>query len=387
MEQLDSTLNKKLTSHISMPNWNQLATRFWQSNGLLQDYLDFLLSEIDPLFSQKRLAAEVIDITKETSETTTLTLRPAGRWSGFVAGQFIAVELEIEGVRYRRNYSLSCSPTSHKGTGLISITIKQVAHGKISSHINQNLNKGEIIHISEAMGQFTLTPSSNSSPLFVAGGSGITPIKSMIDHLLLDTENQEEMPRSEPITLVHYAKSNSDIIFKKHFEHLASENSLFSYICHLNDGEGGITADQLALDCPDLSSRDWYICGPQGFMDNAILIADTLSVRKDRIYTESFGGKRYLSTNTKLGASGNVNFGFANRQVRSNGEQSLLELAELAGLKPKFGCRSGICHECKCQRPEGHLINRMTGQAVEDDQITVQACVTVPTGDITLKQW
>lgn len=390
MEYFHPAQSARLPIRIAAAYLNKISTDFWQDHGQLQNYLNFLLCEIDPLFNQKRLAAEVVRIDRETEETTTLVLRPTTRWRGFEAGQFINIELEVGGVRYHRNYSLSCSPEYYKKAGLIAITAKQVSSGKVSPYLNQAMNISDIVHISQAMGQFiwhASSPELSTGSLFVAGGSGITPIKSMIDQIVLDKLSGAVSQTKEEITLIHYAKNVSDIIFKEHFEKLSDDNAIFTYICHFSDHEGAIDQEQLARDCSDLKSRDWYLCGPEGFMNATLKIASSLSVNKDQIHKESFSGARAPDANTKLGSPCKITFNEINRQVQSDGHQSLLELAELAGLKPKYGCRSGICHECKCQRPQGHLFSRMTGEFVPEDQHTIQACITVPAGDLTLNQW
>lgn len=375
---------------------NILAERFWQMQGQLprqlQSYLNFLLCEIDPLLSHQRMAAEVVGIESKTSESKTITLRPPARWKGFEAGQFIGVEIEIDGVRLRRNYSLSCSPNEFKENGTISFTVKQVEKGRVSECLNRSVNMADILHISHAMGQFTLPSTQilqSELPVFVAAGSGITPIKSMIDQLVHSGYfNESELAENEPgtIVLIHHSKNPQDIIFQSHFERLAKRYPSFIYIKHFSDQEGVISFEQFRADCPDLSKRAVYVCGPAGFMEKVSEFADALSLPKEKFYSESFGQPPSVSA-MHQGESGMVEFVFAQRQVMYDGNTSLLELAEAAGLNPKYGCRSGVCHECKCQRPKGPLVNRLTGQTIPEDQLSIQSCISVPVGNLVLNQW
>ena len=367
-----------------------LSNMFWNQQGGLQSYLDYLLCELDPMLSQKRIAAEIVAIARETCETSTIVLRPSYRWKGFKPGQYITLEIEIDGVRYRRNYSLSCSPKYYEETGKISLTVKTVGEGKVSSFLNSAVSVAEVVHISEARGQFTLPGQTGyqakNSIVFVAGGSGVTPIRSMIDHLLETTRNESET-ESEEIVLIHYAKKAEDIIFNDHFKGLAERNKKFSYFSHFSDREGSVSAKQLQQDCTSLKDKHLYLCGPEGFMSAVRSAARSLSVSEGLIHSESFGEGLSSCSELLETEQGLVNFSFAGKQIHSNGKQSLLELAEMAGLKPKSGCRNGICHECKCHRPEGRLFNRVTGNPISEDQTHVQSCITVPSGNLTLKQW
>lgn len=367
-----------------------LDSAFWTGHGRAQNYLEYFLTELDPMLSQKRMAAEVISVTKETHETVTVVLRPSSRWKGFKSGQYVALDVEIGGVRYRRNYSLSCSPEFFRESGNISLTVKAVQGGTVSNFLNSHLKAHDIVHLGEASGQFVL-PSHGEAlergrPVFMAGGSGITPIRSMIDDLLEASPSDDE-DRREEVLLIHFAKHHQDIIFQRHFERLAEKHEHFTYIAHFSDVEGFVSASQLDQDCPDLKDRSLYLCGPEGFMSAVQEAALSLSLSEDAIHLESFGGSRASFANIEALEAGTVNFAFAGRQVKSDGQQSLLELAELAGLAPKFGCRGGICHECKCRRPEGRLFHRLTGHPVSEDQAHVQSCVVVPSGNLTLKEW
>lgn len=366
------------------------STTFWSKQGRAQSYLDYFLKELDPMLSQRRIAAEVVSIERETDETSTIILRPSLRWRGFKPGQYVALDIDVDGVRYRRNYSISCSPKFFEETGKFSITVKAVNKGKVSSFLNTLLNISAVVHVSDARGEFIL-PSQRDElkqhkPIFMAGGSGITPIRSMIDYLLEMNASYPEKELEE-ILLIHYAKNADDIIYQSHFEQLAEQHERFTYIHHFSDLDGNISAKNLEQDCTAWDNKSVYMCGPEGFMSAVREITQSsLSVSSDNIYSESFGGSQASFANVDAEV-GEVNFAFAGRQVESNGKNTLLELAESAGLEPKFGCRSGICHECKCRRPEGRLLNRMTGQAISDDQTYVQSCITVPSGNLTLKQW
>ncbi|MFD2231083.1 ferredoxin reductase [Alkalimarinus sediminis] len=357
-----------------------LAIRFWQQEGTLQTYLDFLLSEIDPMLSRKRNVAEVIQIIDETADTKTFVLRPSSRWQGFVAGQYINVETEINGVMIRRNYSISCAPKLFREQQLISITVKKIEGGRASTHLHERLIVGDTLTIGLASGDFTLQqPISTqppAKPLFIAAGSGITPIMSMIKQI------KEETPE-QSISLIYYVNNPQALIFESQLQTLSKSMPNFSFYPHFTESEGYITSQQLQLDCPDIAERTLYLCGPQGFMKSASAHCLDLGLAPERMHQESFGS--YVPANFQPGTAGQIRFLNSGKYIESNGKKTVLELAESAGLNPKYGCRSGICHECKCTKSTGQVLNRLTGELIPDDQTHIQACISIPVGDLSIE--
>lgn len=357
-----------------------LAARFWQQEGTLQTYLDFLLSEIDPMLSLKQNVAEIVHVINETTDTKTFVLRPSSRWQGFDAGQYINVETEINGVLVRRNYSISCAPILFREQQLISITVKKLDGGRVSTHLHERLCVGELLTISQASGDFRLNPSTPNNrsvkPLFIAAGSGITPIISMINKIKEDTPEQ-------PVSLIYYVNNPQALIFESQLQALSKSMPNFSFYPHFTESEGYITSQQLRFDCPDIAERTLYLCGPQEFMKSASEQSINLGLAPERVYQESFGIP--VQTSLQAGTSGQVRFLRSGKHIESNGKKTLLELAESAGLKPKYGCRSGICHECKCSKGTGQVLNTLTGELTPDDQTHIQACISIPVGDLSIE--
>jgi ferredoxin-NADP reductase len=366
-----------------MLNTATKKTPFFSKLNLFNNYLDLILCDIDPIFSQQRIGAEIVKIIQETKDTTTLVLKANIRWKGFLPGQYISIELDINGVRMQRNYSISSSPQLFKDKGIFSITVKSIAGGKVSAYINQHTQTKDVIYISDAKGDFTLSPfkfkselDATLTPLFIAAGSGITPIMSMIENLL-DSQYERD------ISLVYYVNTPEDVIFEDRLSRLAGSFPQFHFIPHFSDQEGFITKDVLENDCSgDLCNKQVFICGPQVFMDSVQSIAKNCGIEQDSIQLEQFGSA--TNTSFKSEKSGQVKFERSGKSIPSNGDKSLLELAELAGLAPKYGCRSGICCECKCQRPEGTLLHKQTGQLIPEDQSHIQTCISMPVGDVSL---
>ena len=118
-------------------------------------------------------------------------------------------------------------------------------------------------------------------------------------------------------------------------------------------------------------------------MDLANTLLDQRGVKEQQIHSTFFAPPVQAQLDRgQLG--GDVVFTNSNLNVGSEGDASLLEIAEAAGLKPQHGCRMGICHQCSCRKTSGTVVNRLTGKASGPGEETVQLCISVPQGPVTL---
>ncbi|GLQ32710.1 flavin reductase family protein [Litoribrevibacter albus] len=371
----------------------KLGEYFWQHSGQLQDYVNFVLCEADPRWDQQRMAAQIIKKEHPTADSTTLWLKPPAKWQGFKPGQYVKFECDINGSRVQRCYSLSNSPADFKQTGLISITVKAIPSGKVSNHVKDHLAESELVYLSHAQGEFSYQvasaqkDSTSEQPndlashyLFLAGGSGITPIKSMIEQLIEDrTFNHPK------ITLVYTAQTEADAIYLERLTSLAKSQADFDLHFHASQEHGFLTAKQLSqwIEAPETTSA--FICGPSEFMDSMSNGLKKHGLSNEQIQIERFGAAKPAIKSTKGKLT--TYFEPTDQTLINKGEQSLLEMAEEAGLNPKYGCRAGICHECKCKRPAGELIDAQTGEAIPHDQAHIQPCVTYAASDLVINEW
>jgi ferredoxin-NADP reductase len=317
------------------------------------------------------MAADVVEIIDETQDVKTYVLRPSVHWKGFVPGQYIAIEVDIKGVRVQRNYSISSAGSLFEREGLISITVKCVEGGIVSNYLADALRLNKVLHISEARGTFVLASDeldqknsqkpktkagATRAPLFVAAGSGITPIMAMIE--ALDASNA-----LGNATLVYAVNAEQELIFAERLHVLQERNPGFKLLPHYSNSRSGQLNNKRLLNyCPDLAERAIYTCGPAGFMGMVKGLATALGMPESAVRSESFGlpkakniADRLFKTRETLvsgdsGKASNANSARvtlvkAETTLVAKGDKTLLELAEQAGLKPKFGCRMGVCHE------------------------------------------
>ncbi|MCK0104929.1 ferredoxin reductase [Marinobacter sp. S0848L] len=340
-------------------------------------FFDPLTTAINPMWVQQYTPARVERITEETADTKTFVLKPARRWGGFQAGQHLNVRIDINGVRHTRTFSLSSSPALWEDNGLITLTVKRLPGGLVTNWLHDELKSGDVIGLTEAFGDF-LIPNGKKPVLFIAGGSGITPILSQ-----LDTMAREQYP--EPITLLYYVRTPSDVIGEQRLTTLKNRYPTFSLhiITTHENATPRYLSDQDLDSVPNLANREIFLCGPKGLMDLATEKLGQRGLKDEQLHSTFFAPPapvRLSSSDT----GGEVTFSASNLSVDSTGDTNLLEIAEAAGLSPQHGCRMGICHQCTCRKTSGTVVNRLTGQVSGAGSESVQLCISVPQGPVAL---
>lgn len=340
-------------------------------------WLDPLMTRINPMWIQAYTPARVERVVQETADTRTFILRPARRWNGFRAGQHVNICTEIDGIRRNRTFSLSSSPLLWEAEGLITLTIKRLPGGLVTNWLHDRVEAGQVIGLGEAFGEF-LIPEPAQPVLYIAGGSGITPVLSQL-------ETMAAQDYRAPVTLLYFVRSQRDVIAGEKLHTLASRYPALSlHIIATNEGKeprflSGEDLDQV----PGLRDRQVFLCGPKGLMDLAGDLLNQRSVSDGQIHSTFFAPPA-PATLTGSEVGGQVTFAQSDVQVSSEGDANLLEIAEAAGLSPQYGCRMGICHQCSCRKTHGTVINRLTGQVSGAGEESVQLCISVPQGPVTI---
>lgn len=340
-------------------------------------YFDPLATAINPMWVQEYTPAMVERITEETADTKTFVLKPAKRWAGFRAGQHVNICTDIDGIRRTRTFSLSSSPTLWERQGLITLTIKRLPGGLVTNWLHDSLKEGDVIGLTDAFGEF-LIPEPAKPVLFIAGGSGITPILSQLDTMA-------DQNYRAPVTLLYFVRTQDDVIAREKLAALTERYSALtlSIITTHEDKEPRYLSDKDLEAIPGLKAREIYLCGPKGLMDLANDLLHRRGLRDKQIHSTFFAPPAQAQLdNDQLG--GEVTFTGSNLKVGSEGDANLLEIAEAAGLKPQHGCRMGICHQCSCRKTSGTVVNRLTGKVSGPGEESVQLCVSVPRGPVAL---
>ena len=309
----------------------------------------------------------------------------------FKPGQFLTFNMDIDGKKTYRSYTISSSPSRPYS---IVVTVKCIEGGQVSNHLAESLNVGDTINASGPDGVFNLVDIKADKYLFLSAGSGITPMFSM-SRWLTDTQVGAD------IAFLNCAKSPEDMIFRTELDTIRFNNSAFnlSYILEsgaerlpqgLSCGEGRIDAELLGRLVEDYKQRTIFVCGPEPFMKGVESLLESLNFDMSRYHYESFG-EPSRSDETVITEVDSTATGFMLRigdNSRAMGQnETLLEGIEAEGLPIIAACRAGVCGACKCKVIEGETesSSEMTLTPDEIAQGYVLACSTKLKSDVLLQ--
>jgi ferredoxin-NADP reductase len=337
--------------------------------------VDRYLELVHPMLTVRELRAVVTEVRRTTPDSVTLTLRPTRQWRGFQAGQFVQIAVDIDGVRRTRCYSPSCS--QHRADGRIELTVKAHPGGLVSQWLNANAQPGLVLGLSQADGSFQLPAERPDKLLLISGGSGITPVLSML-RTLVDEGHQGE------VVFLHYSFTEADVAQLAELRRLALEypnvKLVLAYTRQTAGGDlhGLFEETHLAEVAPWYAEAQTYLCGPPGLMAT---IGEHYAAKgiEDTLHVEEFTLPAFDAADGD--ATGEIRFGDT---VVENSGATLLEQAEAAGLTPEFGCRMGICFTCTKVKTSGCTRNVRTGELHSDPDTEVQLCISAPVGDVAI---
>jgi len=337
---------------------------------------DFWASRFNRAWSWDRPLARIVGVRAESADATTLLLRPNRHWGGFTAGQHLNVSAEINGVRVTRSYSLTEAPRADRR---IAITVKAIEGGKLSGHLYREARVGDVLELGPAFGDMTL-PSAPSGPwLFLAAGSGITPLMAMTRDLA-----SRGMP--VPLTLVYWARTRGELCFADELRALATKHANFTLQIVLTretslvEGESGGRIDAALIDAlvGDTGAQQVFACGPGGFVETARTLLDS---RVTSFHAEAFTAPPRVVEDK---GSVQVTLARSGRVLELPRGQSLLTALEAEGLRPVSGCRMGICNTCSCGKQSGATRHLHTGELTEEPVSALKLCISSASTDLVL---
>lgn len=351
-------------------SWNTAARRLF-----FDRQAEFWIGELDPVGSLTEIRARVVEVVDETDDTKTFVLWPNAAWRGHRAGQYTSVEVEVNGVRVRRCYSISSPP----GESLVSITVKRVSDGRVSTWLHERTRSGDILRLGAAAGDFVLPTPAPAKLLLLSGGSGITPVMSMLRDLAAHDAIHD-------VVFVHHARSRADVIFGEELTDLAASHSGLRLVLCLDDeptAPRGFEEARFAKLVPDFAERLTFLCGPGPLMDRAERLWESVGA-SDLLERESFAPALTPAPLVSSARGVQVRLARSDRAVMAKGQGTLLEQLERAGERPANGCRIGICHTCKCRKQSGTVQNLVTGKVSSEPDQEIQLCISVPRSDLEL---
>ncbi|MCG5431601.1 ferredoxin reductase [Mycobacterium sp. MYCO198283] len=332
---------------------------------LPDDYLHL----VNPLWSARELRGRVVEVRRETEDSATLVIRPGwGFTFDYQPGQYIGIGLLIDGRWRWRSYSLTSSPVS--GAKDISITVKAMPEGFLSSHLVSGVAPGTVVRLAAPQGNFVMPDPAPPAVLFLTAGSGVTPVMSMLRTLARRDQITD-------IVHIHSAPTAADVLFADELAALARDHPSYSLRLRLTRTDGRLNLATLDTELPDWRQRQTWACGPAGMLDEAQRVWADAGLA-DQLHLERFAVAKAVH-----GAGGTVRFARSGKTARVDGATPLMDAGEQAGVQMPFGCRMGICQSCVVGLTEGYVRDLRTG-AEHEPGTRIQTCVSAASGDCVL---
>ncbi|MFL9961814.1 hybrid-cluster NAD(P)-dependent oxidoreductase [Paraburkholderia sediminicola] len=362
----------------------------------------------------------------ETHDVKSFFFRaPSERAFVFEPGQFITLELEIDGEAINRCYTISSPPTRPH---TISITVKRVPGGKVSNWLHDHLHAGMPVRVLGPSGEFTCARHPARKYLFLSAGSGITPLMSM-------SRAHHELGEDSDIVFVHSARTPDDIIFARELDLIASNHAHFrtAFVCERVGARtnwpsvtGFLSLPLLKLIAPDFREREVFTCGPAPYMQAVRKLLDEGDFDRGHYHEESFSFEtvsevaaplttvhvadalRHASAPVTAGSFAQararteefepppepaqvetetrfkVSFVKSHREIECASGQHVLDAAKKAGVRLPASCTQGMCGTCKVKLVSGEVAMKHAGgiRQREIDQGMVLLCCSKPLSDL-----
>jgi CDP-4-dehydro-6-deoxyglucose reductase, E3 len=224
---------------------------------------------------------EVIGIEHRTATIVELWLRPLASVLEYLPGEYVLLADDPDEVP-PRSFSVANAPRSD---GLISLLITRVSHGETSRWVHDRLRVGETVSISGPYGTFVDDPAATAPALFLAAGSGLAPIRALVEAALARPSRRE-------LILIFSARTDADVIDCERFQQRQAEHERFRFIRTLTRGAGPHARGRIPALLPklyaDLSGRDVFVAGAPGFVRACATAAEALGGRREHVHTEVF---------------------------------------------------------------------------------------------------
>ena len=284
----------------------------------------------------------------------------------FKQGQYITVKLNVNGEELRRSYSICTSPYSEKE---LRVAVKEVKDGRASTLMNRTWKVGDTVEVMTPMGNFSSVLSGNNKKHYVlfAGGSGITPMMSILKSVLY-------IEKQSNITLVYANRDEDSVIFKTEIEKIAADNADRVKVLNVYDTpktqvsdlqKGLLSVDRVKAIVENyggVNADEYFICGPGPMMENIKQALEGLQINKDKIHIEYFSAVAdavaKAEGNVVTGADVNsevtvIQYGIETTMKLNTAGLTILDAAIEAGVDAPFSCKGAVCCTCRAKVIEG----------------------------------
>ncbi|MGC9371351.1 MAG: 2Fe-2S iron-sulfur cluster-binding protein [Paracoccaceae bacterium] len=341
----------------------------------------------------------VTDLHKTIRDAVVVTLKPANGAAqdfDFIQGQYLTFRRDFDGEELRRSYSICAG----KDEGILQVGIKRVDGGAFSTWANEELKVGDRLEAMPPMGSFhtDLTPEAEKQYLGFAGGSGITPVLSILKTTLA------REPKSN-FTLVYANKGVNTIMFREELEDLKNLYMGRLNVIHVLETDaqeidlftGLVTEEKCAelfrhwIDIENVDTA--FICGPEPMMlgiakalrdhgldDAQIKFELFASAQPGRLKRKAVSQDAASSANQ---ATASITLDGATQSVTMPKDQTILDAALENAMDAPYACKAGVCSTCRCRVLEGE-VEMVANHALEDYEVEkgyVLSCQSFPVTD------
>jgi 3-ketosteroid 9alpha-monooxygenase subunit B len=323
----------------------------------------------------------VREVVRERGDTVSVVLEaPAELRESFAyaSGQFLTFRLEVAGQQHLRSYSMSSSPAVDPD---LRVTVKRVPDGVVSSWFNTVLEAGQSIDATLPAGVFCL-PADGADIVAFAGGSGITPVYSLLKSALVGPDQR--------VRMLYANRDRDSVIFLDELDELAARHpDRLELVHHLDDEAGYVDRAGIEALVGEDHGEHYYICGPAPFMDLVESVLLDRQVDAARIHIERFtpsegsGAEEPAEPVAGEVAASTVTIELNGKTLTAEHRPgaTILQTARQLAMHPPYSCEAGDCATCMARITEGAAIMR-NNNALTDDEVEegwVLTCQAVPT--------
>ena len=338
----------------------------------------------------EQLDLRVIDIVEESASTKTLRLVARDKYlPPFLAGQYVALHIDMGGIRTARPYSISSAPNQ---IGFYDLTVRRMENGLVSNFLLDEVKTGDALQSSGPAGNFYFNPLVHEKTMVcIAGGSGITPFMSMIREIV-------ECGLDRTVYLFHGSKTTGDIIFHSELMQTAEKFDNIHYIPVIEDpdddyaGACGFMTGELIRDMVgNIVDKSFFVCGPQGMYDFCLPELETLGIPRRKLKQEMYGAPPHIwdypgwPPDVRKEDTFTVHIKEGQKLTAAAGKPLQVSLEESGVALPSL-CRSGECSLCRVKilsgkvfQPPGVLVRKSDRQFGY-----VHACMSYPLEDLEI---
>ncbi len=357
-----------------------------------------------PAWSSRKTLLVCMNVIEETHDVKTFQFRAESDiLFHFKPGQFVGIQIDIDGVKHNRSYTIASSPTRPH---LLELTIKLDPSGVVSPWLHQNIHIGSQLEVRGPAGRFNCMDISSEKVLLISAGSGITPMMSM-------TRFWCDQALDKNIMFLNWVRGTQDIIFRRELALLDHQYQQLDVeiVCTqpgLNENwlgrRGRVNQTTFADMVPDIHERVVFCCGPDGFMQQVKQCLQTLNFDMANYHDETFdpGGKKKAKeaelrqikqlemtqkTQTKKAVGPfNLTLIKSGKTIVVEAEQNLLEVLEAEGVDIESSCRAGNCGCCQVKKISGETVtfNETGLHADRKTKDYILTCTTQLVSDVEL---